>query len=266
MGLSGTGHQTAGFYDRWTELFQRGFGPVFQAGILRTGDPPREDPDRSVVALAQRAGIADGDRILDAGCGVAGPAAIIARRHPNVRIDGVTNSSTQADIARDRVVDAGLADRVVIHLADYQRLPFTDEVFDVVVFFESTGYSPDLDDLYGEAARVLVPGGRLYVKDVFRRSGDPSVEESGQIERFDRLWGCIRTKTVEESVASMTAADLDVRRARVMDDVGTALLAGSMFTLQPTGRLAFTEMGEFFAPKDLDPPVEFAEILAIKPL
>ncbi|MFP4554337.1 MAG: hypothetical protein ACLFRT_10820, partial [Actinomycetota bacterium] len=59
--------QTARFYDRWTELFQRGFGPVFQAGILRTGDPPREDPERSVIALAERAGIANGDRILDAG-------------------------------------------------------------------------------------------------------------------------------------------------------------------------------------------------------
>lgn len=266
MGLTGTDHQTADFYDRWTELFQRGFGPVFQAGILRTGDPPREDPERSVVALAERAGIADGDRILDAGCGVAGPAVIIARKRANVRIDGVTNSSTQARIARERVADAGLADRVAIHVADYQRLPFPDETFDVVVFFESTGYSANLDDLYGEAARVLVPGGRLYVKDVFRRSGELSVEEAAQVEKFDRLWGCIRTKTLEESVASMASADLDLRRAGVMDDVGTALLAGSMFTLQPTGRLAFTEMGESFAPKDLDPPVEFAEILAIKPL
>lgn len=265
MGLTGTDHQTADFYDRWTELFQRGFGPVFQAGILRTGDPPREDPERSVVALAERAGIADGDRILDAGCGVAGPAVIIAQKHGNVRIDGVTNSSTQARIARERVADAGLADRIAIHVADYQRLPFPDETFDVVVFFESTGYSANLDGLYEEAARVLAPGGRLYVKDVFRRSGELSVEEAAQIEKFDRLWGCIRTKTLEESVASMAAADLDLRRARVMDDVGTALLAGSMFTLQPTGRLGFTEMGEFFAPKDLDPPVEFAEMLAIKP-
>jgi SAM-dependent methyltransferase len=266
VGLTGADDDTARFYDRWTELFLRGFGPVFQAGIVRTGEPPREDPERSVLALAERAGIADGDRVLDAGCGIGGPAAIIARRYPGCRIDGVTNSGTQAGIARQRLAEAGLADRVVIHLADYQELPFPNGGFDVVVFFESTGYATDIDQMYREAARVLKPDGRLYVKDVFCRSGDLSVEEDAQIERFDELWGCVRTKTVEESVASMVAAGLDVRRAGVMDDVGTARLAGSMFALQPTGSLVRTEMGEFFAPKDLDAPVEFAEIAATKPV
>ncbi|MFP3880926.1 MAG: SAM-dependent methyltransferase [Actinomycetota bacterium] len=257
--------QTARFYDRWTELFQRGFGPVFQAGILRTGDPPREDPERSVIALAERAGIANGDRILDAGCGIGGPAAIIARRFPDARIDGATNSVTQARIARSELVAADLSDRVVIHVADYQSLPFSDEVFDVVVLFESTGYASDVDQLYRESARVLVPGGRLYVKDVFCRTGGLSVEESAQIEAFDRLWGCIRTKTVEESVAAMMAAGFDVKRAGAMDEVGTARLVGSMFTLQPSGSLARTELGAIFAPGDLDPPIEFAEIYATKP-
>jgi SAM-dependent methyltransferase len=266
VGLTEAHDHTARFYDRWTELFLRGFGPVLQAGILRTGEPPREDPERSVLALAERAGIADGDRVLDAGCGIGGPAAIIACRYPRCRIDGVTNSRIQAGIARQRLVEAGLADRVVIHLADYQELPFPDGVFDVVVFFESTGYATDIDEMYREAGRVLEPGGRLYVKDVFCRSGDLSVTEVAQIERFDELWGCVRTKTVDESVASMAAAGLDVFRAGVIDDVGTALLAGSMFTLEPTGSLVRTEMGEFFAPKDLDAPVEFAEIAAAKPV
>jgi SAM-dependent methyltransferase len=265
VGLTGADDHTARFYDRWTELFLRGFGPVFQAGTLRTGEPPHEDPERSVLALAERAGIADGDRVLDAGCGVGGPAGIIARRYPGCRIDGVTNSGTQADIGRQRLVDADLADRVSIHLADYQELPFPDGVFDVVVFFESTGYATDIDRMYREAGRVLEPGGRLYVKDVFCRSGALTVTEVAQIARFDELWGCVRTKSVEESVASILAAGLDVRRARVMDEVGTALLAGSMFTLQPSGGLVRTEMGEFFAPKDLDAPVEFAEIAATKP-
>lgn len=263
--MSEANDQTARFYDRWTELFQRGFGPVFQAGILRTGDPPREDPERSVLALAERAGIADGDRILDAGCGIGGPAVIIARRFPNLRVDGVTNSATQARIARSEIASEDLSDRVVIHVADYESLPFPDETFDVVLFFESTGYATDVERLYREAARVLLPAGRLYVKDVFCRSGGLSSEESAQIEAFDRLWGCVRTKTMEESVASVRATGLDVGLARVMDEVGTALLVGSMFTLQPTGSLARTEMGEVFAPNDLDPPIEFGEISATKP-
>lgn len=255
---------TAGFYDRWTELFQSGFGDVFQAGILRTGDPPREDVTRSVLALAERAGIEDGDRILDAGCGVCGPATIIARQYPNVRIDGVTNSSTQATIARRRLDRSGLEDRVSVHVADYEDLPFSDELFDVVLFFESTGYSTDVARLYSEAARVVTLGGAIYVKDVFRRSGPLTEDESSQMDAFDGLWGCIRTKTVDESVVAMRTAGLDVERARIIDDVGTARLAGSMFTFGSDGTLAPTEMGELFAPRGLDPPIEFAEIYAIK--
>lgn len=262
--MTATDQRTARFYDRWTELFQGGFGPVFQAGTLKTGDPPREDPERSVIALAGRAGIADGDRILDAGCGVGGPAAIIAGQYPNVLIDGVTNSVIQAGIAREELAKAGLSDRVAIHVADYQGLPFPSETFGVVVFFESTGYATDIDQMYGEAARVLEPGGRLYVKDVFCRSADLGAKESAQMESFDRTWGCVRTKTMEESVAAIMTSGLCVSRARVMDDIGTALLAGSMFRLQSSGQLAPTKMGELFAPRDLDPPIEFAEISATK--
>ena len=264
MGLTAADREPATFYDRWTELFQRGFGPVFQAGILRTGNPPREDPEASVIALAQRAGIVDGDRVLDAGCGIGGPAAILAHRYPNARIDGVTNSVIQAGVARDEVATAGLSERVVIHVADYQRLPFPSEVFDVVVFFESTGYATDIDQMYREAGRVLKPGGRLYVKDVFCRSDALGVDESAQLESFDKIWGCVRTKTVDESVASIEGAGMVVSWSRVMDDIGTARLAGSMFTLQPPGRLVPTALGELFAQKDLDPPIEFAEISARK--
>jgi ubiquinone/menaquinone biosynthesis C-methylase UbiE len=265
VGLTAADHESATFYDRWTELFQRGFGPVFQAGILKTGDPPREDPARSVVALAERAGISDGDRILDAGCGIGGPAAILARRYPNARIDGVTNSLIQARVARHELVRAGLSERAVIHVADYHRLPFSSEVFDVVVFFESTGYATDIDQMYREAGRVLKPGGRLYVKDVFCRSGALRLAESAQLESFDQIWGCVRTKTVDESVASMEAAGMVVSWSRIMENIGTALLAGSMFTLQARGDLVPTALGESFAQKDLDPPIEFAEISARKP-
>ena len=120
-----------------------------------------------MIALAQRAGIVDGDRILDAGCGIGGPAAILAHRYPNARIDGVTNSVIQAGVARDELATAGLSERVVIHVADYQRLPFPSEVFDVVVFFESTGYATDIDQMYRrgregpQAGRASLREGRL---------------------------------------------------------------------------------------------------------
>ena len=265
MGLTGT-RSDSGFYDRWTELFLRGFGPVFQAGMVRTGDPPREDPHQSVLALVDAAGLHNGDRVLDAGCGVAGPGIIVASHYPDVAIEGVTNSASQASIARREIAAAGLSDRVRAHVADYQRLPFRSGLFDQVLFFESTGYATDLHATYEEAYRVLKPGGRLYVKDVFcasTSSGQGAVE---QMERFDRLWGCVRSKTMQESVDAMAGAGFEVTLCAPMADIGTNRLVGSMFLLDDVTGLQLTELGKAFFLSGLNPPIEFGEIRAFRPL
>lgn len=264
MGLTAGKGISSSFYDRWTELFLDEFGPIFQAGTVRTGDPPREDPERSVLALAERAGLRHGDRVLDAGCGVAGPATIIASHFPGVVIDGVTNSGRQAAIACRRVAEKGLTSRVRVHIADYHALPFRSGEFDQILFFETTGYSTDLETAYREAYRVLKRAGRLYVKDVFCRSGSLDSTDMAAMDRFDRLWGCARSKTIVESVHAMALAGFEVSLAATMTDVGTARLAGSMVSLADD-RLVLTDLGRSFLSQDLKAPIEFGEILAVKP-
>ncbi len=265
MGLKRTVPETSAFYDRWTDLFWHGFGPVFQAGLIKTGHPPREDPTRSVLALAERAGVRNGDRVLDAGCGIAGPASIIAGHYDRVSVEAVTNSPVQVTIARRLLEQAGTEARVTVHLADYHKLPFRSELFDLVMFLESTGYSDDLESLYGEAARVLRPGGRLYVKDVFRTGGKLRADQLAQMASFDALWGCVGSKSLHESEAAIAGAGLAVTRVAAMPDVGTARLAGAMFRFDASLGLRPTPMGQRFALRDLDPPIEFGEIVAIKP-
>ncbi|HUF95824.1 MAG TPA: class I SAM-dependent methyltransferase [Acidimicrobiia bacterium] len=265
MGLTGTRPSSSQFYDWWSDLFLRGFGPVLQAGIVKTGDPPREDPRRSILALAERAGLKDGDRVLDAGCGVAGPAIIIASKYPNVVIDAVTNSVHQCAIARSEVAAARLAQRVRPHSADYEQLPFSSGSFDQVLFFESTGYAIDLAATYGEAYRVLKPGGRLYVKDVFCSSASLSDSEAREMAAFDELWGCVRSKTLVETVEAIADAGLEVVSSGLLQNVGTSRFAGSMFHLDRKQGLRPTELGMAFLRRGLNPPIEFGEVRARKP-
>jgi cyclopropane fatty-acyl-phospholipid synthase-like methyltransferase len=234
--------------------------------MVRTGDPPREDPLLSVLALAEQAGIQPGDRILDAGCGVAGPAVIIATHYPDVVIDCVTNSDRQSAIARRTIETADLSHRVRVHVADYQHLPFRSQLFDQVLFLESTGYASDLARTYGEAFRVLKPGGGLYVKDVFCLSTPLEADQIEQLVAFDELWGCVRSKTMDESVEAIVGAGFEVKLSTPMHDIGTNRLAGTMFLLDGSNGLRPTELGEAFFRSGLNPPIEFGQIRALRPM
>lgn len=253
-----------GFYDRWTGLFLRDGGPIFQAGIVAVGDQAREDPEQSVLALAEQAGVGPGHKILDAGCGVAGPAIVIADRYRDVTITGVTVSRQQAAVATTLICSAGLSSRIRVVVADYERLPFVPGHFDRVLFFESTGYADDLKAAYDEAYRVLKPHGRVYVKDVFCRTGPLPASDLAQLEAFDRLWGCQRSKTMEESVEAIGRAGFEVEHAGSLES-DTRRLLGSMFELDGAGGIALSELGAAFWQVGLNPPIMFGEIRAIKP-
>jgi cyclopropane fatty-acyl-phospholipid synthase-like methyltransferase len=187
-------------------------GRTLQSALVKWSAETPVEPETSAHYLAELAGVAPADRVLDAGCGIGGPAMAIARALPDVVIDGVTISEVQAKMARRLVAEAGLADRVRVHLADFHYLPFPDGSFDVALYFEVTGYSPNRAALYRESARVLKPGGTVYVKDLFCQE-DPLTEQQRQsMAAFDRLWACVRSPTLSETERHMRAAGfVDVR-------------------------------------------------------
>lgn len=100
--------------------------------------------------------LAPGDRLLDAGCGQGTP--VLDRRPDGVDAVGVDLSATQLGLARDRT-DAALA------RGDLTRLPLADSTVDAVTALHSVIHVPlaDHPDAYREFARVLCPGGRLYL-------------------------------------------------------------------------------------------------------
>jgi cyclopropane fatty-acyl-phospholipid synthase-like methyltransferase len=200
------------FYDRWTPVLVEAAGTTLQAGLVKRSDEAPVEPGTSSGYLAELAGVRPGDHVLDAGCGVGGPAMAIARAVPGVVIDGVTVSEVQAGMARTLIAAAGLSDRVRVHVADFHRLPFPDASFDVALYFEVTGYSPDRAALYRESARVLRSGGTVYVKDTFCRE-EPLTERQRQaMAASDRLWASAPSPTLSETEQAMRAAGfVDVR-------------------------------------------------------
>jgi cyclopropane fatty-acyl-phospholipid synthase-like methyltransferase len=249
-------------YDRLSPTFLRFAGPTFQAGLVRRADGS-EDPAWSNRALADRAGVRLGDRILDAGCGVGGPACDIAAAFPQTQVEGLTVSGVQVGMATNRARQAGLSDRVRFTEGDFHALPFPDCAFDVVLYLESSEYSPALDLLFSEAARVVRPGGVVYAKGAFRREGPLSEQQEADLAEYDAMWAISRTPSPSEIGSAMANAGLRVEEPSWLE-LGSGHFIGSMFELGSDG-LKPNRFGEALFRRFIDLPVGFAQVRAVRP-
>jgi cyclopropane fatty-acyl-phospholipid synthase-like methyltransferase len=155
--------KVAAFYDEYHDKFIRVYGNVIQA--FRTRDV-KHLLDYQIASMELR----PGQRVLDAGCGVAAPAIHFAR-HAGVEVDGITISQKQYEAAVANVQAEGMAEQVRVVCGDYHRMPdyFPPASYDVVCFLESFGHSKAKQNLLDGCWTMLKPGGLLYIKDLFIR-------------------------------------------------------------------------------------------------
>lgn len=111
-----------------------------------------------------------GLKLLDAGCGVGGPAIYFAQ-HNQVMVEAITISSVQKGIAEKNIVAAGLQNSVTVTEGDYHHLEnyYPANHFDVICFLESFGHAHSHEQVLDSAWSVLQPGGMIYIKDLFRK-------------------------------------------------------------------------------------------------
>jgi len=114
-----------------------------------------------------------GERVLDVGCGWGSFARHAAGRY-GAHVVGITLSEPQAVLARQRVAEAGLADKIDIRVMDYRDL--AGEQFDAIASIGMVEHvGANQIDLYAQRlASLLRPGGRLLNHGIARlRHGDP---------------------------------------------------------------------------------------------
>lgn len=251
----------ARFYDEWTDRFVAGFGTTLQAGFATRAERERGDAATSTAVLAERAGLRDGDHVLDVGCGVGGPALALATRFPAMRITGVTVSGVQVSRARELVLAAGQAQRVRVLRADYHALPFRSGAFDAAVLLESCGYSPSHERLFAEVVRTLRPGATVYVKDVFVRPGSLDAAARHDVERFDRTWRLAASPTFDGVAAALRAAGCEVLAASELPHVDTTPFLAAMVEPDPEGLFRLNELGREFALWSADVPLVYGEVV-----
>ncbi len=122
-------------------------------------------------ALRRLGGRVDGGRVLEVGTGRRGTGLRLALEvFGAAHVDGVERHRDSVRACRDAVADLG--DRVRVEQGDATALAADDATYDAVFLWHLLHHADDWRAAVHEAARVLVPGGRLYVVDMTARIVD----------------------------------------------------------------------------------------------
>lgn len=124
-------------------------------------------------ALARLAGmgcldVSNGGSILDLATGTADFAILAAKKFASARVTGVDLTPAMLEVGRQKVERAGLSSRIVLKEGDASSLPCADASFDVVICAFGFRNFLNRDVALAEVRRVLKPGGRLLVLELFR--------------------------------------------------------------------------------------------------
>jgi len=118
---------------------------------------------KGVVATGELAALLQpqaSDHLLDIGCGIGGPARWIAAKY-GCRVTGVDLTAEFCEAARELNSLTGLTDRVQILHGSALSLPLSDNSFDRAYSQAALMNISDKRGVFGEAFRVLRPGGSL---------------------------------------------------------------------------------------------------------
>jgi SAM-dependent methyltransferase len=208
---------------------------------LATGTVPLIDDELEV--LAELVPLA-GQDIIELGCGAAGLARKLLSRHPDSRVTGLEVDQRQhaKNLAAPQ---AGL--HFMAGVA--QAIPFADASFDLALMLKSLHHVPtaSLAQALHEAARVLRPGGHLYVSEpvydgefneVMRLFNDEGVVRAAAQAAVDAAlrggaWAQVAERRFEMPVTFKDFAEFEQRMMRPtyadhrIDDARRALVAAA---------------------------------------
>jgi cyclopropane-fatty-acyl-phospholipid synthase len=157
-------------YDVSNAFYSMVLGPslTYSCAVWHDDTASLEDAQANKYELiCRKLALEPGMRLLDVGCGWGG-MLMHAAQHHGVRAVGVTLSRPQAELARQRVEECGLADRVEVRFADFRDVD--DGPYDAISsigMFEHVGLS-ELHAYFTRCRSLLRPQGRLLNHGISR--------------------------------------------------------------------------------------------------
>jgi len=157
---AGSARNISRHYDLSNELFALFLDETmtYSCAVFEGNDEPLADAQRRKYELvAEMADVEPGMHVLEIGTGWGGMAMHLAGQ--GCRVTTATLSREQAQLATERVRDAGLADAVDIQLRDYRHLQGRYDAIVSIEMFEAVG-EKFWATYFSQLKRCLKPGGK----------------------------------------------------------------------------------------------------------
>jgi cyclopropane-fatty-acyl-phospholipid synthase len=163
--------------------------------------------DAKLDLVCRKLALRPGMRLLDVGCGWGSLALHAAGRY-GAQVVGITLSTEQATLARKRIAEAGLTEKIDIRVQDYRVVD--DGPFDAI---SSVGMAEHVGraKLPGYAAALaalLPPGGRLLNHAISWETGDTTWDSDSFIARYVFPDG--ELLSLGDMVNALSSVDLEV--------------------------------------------------------
>ncbi|HSR31019.1 MAG TPA: arsenite methyltransferase [Anaerolineae bacterium] len=213
-----------------------------------------------------------GEVVLDLGSGGGIDCFLAARKvGPEGRVIGLDMTPDMIKLARRNAKEIG-ATNVEFRWGEMEEIPLPGESVDVVISNCVINLSPDKDAVFGEAYRVLRPGGRMNVSDIVVDGQLPQLIRdslnawagciAGALDESDYLGKIRRAGFEEVEVLSREFTEID--EATEWDDVQVMIVGadGEVASMEEA-RAMVSEAG--LSPRDLAHKVASIKVRAKKP-
>jgi cyclopropane-fatty-acyl-phospholipid synthase len=135
----------------------------YSSAFFSRGDETLDQAEEAMLELyVHRAEIADGQNILELGCGWGSLSLFLAERFPNAHITGVSNSNSQREFILAQAQERGL-ENLEIRTADMNLFEAESGRYDRVISIEMFEHMKNYERLLAKVARWLLPDGKLFV-------------------------------------------------------------------------------------------------------
>lgn len=143
---------------------------VYSCAYFKTGQEDIHTAQRQKLEhICRKLQLRPGERLLDIGCGWGG-LMIYAAQNYGVRATGITLSEKQAELAAQRIEEAGLGDLCEVRLQDYREVEGRFDKLVSVGMFEHVGEAK-LPAYFEKAMDLLEPGGLFLNHGIASLSG-----------------------------------------------------------------------------------------------